>query len=87
LVQIAFNHKKNVRSSFFPVNIQLELSITPLVAIRQVNVHVKALPGLTWEGKVSHTLHELKETQTVVLIALAHEIGVYNLNQVAFEIF
>lgn len=41
LVQIAFNHRKSICSATFPLNIALELSITPLVPIHQVRLSAK----------------------------------------------
>lgn len=41
--------------------------------------------SLSWVGKVQHKLHTLKESKVIALSALVHQVGVYDLNQIAIE--
>lgn len=53
------------------------------VAIQKENLN---LHNLTWVGKVTHILKNVTETKQVTMTALVHQIGVYDLNQIYFEV-
>lgn len=93
-LQIAFNHPRKLYvsgESDFPMNLNLTLDLTPLVEnLEEVRVSVSKeqhnTHSLTWVGKVTHILQNVSETQQICLTALAHQIGVYDLNQIVFEV-
>lgn len=74
------------------MSVPLELSLTPLVpGIEEVRVTVGGEVdddrSLTWMGKVAHKLTGLGEApRRLVLTALVHEPGVYDLNQLSLEV-
>ena len=80
-------------NSNLPVSIPLQLSLTPLIdTVERVAVKIATEEdderSLSWVGKVEHQIKfESKEARRLTMTALAHEIGVYDVNQVKFEVF
>jgi len=88
-VHVAFSYPKEVMvddQDALPVNVPLELSVQPLIAgIEEVRVavggEVDDERSLTWMGKVNHKLRDFNESpKRLILTALVHELGVYDLN-------
>ena len=94
MAQVAFSYPRTVSSTNLdecPAEIELKLSITPLVAcLDSVQVQTTRqgadYKSLTWIDKTQHVLRGVTETQTVVFKALAHDMGVYELNQFSIEV-
>ena len=94
-LHVAFSYPKEVRvdnEEALPVNVPLELAVQPLVpGIEEVRVTVGGEVdddrSLTWMGKVAHKLTGLDEApRRLVLTALVHDLGVYDLNQLSLEV-
>lgn len=96
-LQITFDYPRIIKvgldDSDLPVSIPLELSLTPLAdTVERVAVKIAAEEdderSLSWVGKVEHQIKfENKEARRLTMTALAHEIGVYDVNQVKFEVY
>ena len=89
-IQITFDYPRIVNGDL-PVVIPLNLSLTPLVlGIKRVTVSVfnEDLDSLSWVGKVEHQIKFESDTEVkrLTMQAYAHEIGVYNLNNLKFEV-
>lgn len=61
----------------FPVQLELELNISPLVkGIEEIKITTHQdgndNQSLTWIGKVTHLIKNLQDTETIILHALVH---------------
>ena len=96
-LQITFDYPRIIKvgldDSNLPVSIPLQLSLTPLIdTVERVAVKIASEEdderSLSWMGKVEHQVKfENREARRLTMTALAHEIGVYDVNQVKFEVF
>ena len=94
-VHIAFDFKKEQvidNEENLPAPIMLELNITPQISgIEEITVKAQSQiddeRNLTFVGKVRHRFTNLgMDPVNLTLNALAHEYGIYNVNQMNLDV-